>query len=199
MVNEEGEVEDVLDCNSMGLFGLTETRESTTPPTPLRLEGSVWWVPISGASHNFISPGFATALGLPIEKGRSLGVKLGDGHRIFTGGKCNKMEVMLEDFTTTVDAFVLKLGDLDMILGVAWLQRFGKVTFDWEAMMRPTQADSLLSILLEGEIASDNYHKLTQQQQELGKEHVGLPPKREVSHAIKLRKDTAPVSVRLYR
>ncbi|KAI5444775.1 hypothetical protein KIW84_013160 [Lathyrus oleraceus] len=44
------------------------------------------------------------------------------------------MEVCLNDFTTSVDAYVLELGDLDMILGVAWLQRFGKVTFDWEKM-----------------------------------------------------------------
>jgi hypothetical protein len=56
--------------------------------------------------------------------------------------------------------------------------------------MRPTQVDSLLSILLEeGEIASDNSHKLIQQQQELQQiltsyqgvfeEHVELPTKRE--------------------
>ena len=61
-------------------------------------------------------------------------VKLGDGHRVTTKGRCRNMEVHLGKFTTQIDAFVLELGDLDMILGVAWLQRFGKVTFDWEKM-----------------------------------------------------------------
>jgi len=44
------------------------------------------------------------------------------------------MEVQLGEFHTEVEAYVLELGNLDMILGVAWLQRFGKVTFDWEHM-----------------------------------------------------------------
>lgn len=38
-------------------------------------------------------------------------------------------------FLTTVDAFLLELGDLDMILGVPWLQGFGKFSFDWEDMI----------------------------------------------------------------
>lgn len=150
MINEEGEViaievkedeEEVLDCNSMGLCGITESKTtlSNNPPTTLRLKGSLNGISIvvlidSGASHNFVSPHVATALGLNVEHGRSMGVKLGDGHRVTTKGRCRNMEVHLGKFTTQIDAFVLELGDLDMILGVAWLQRFGKVTFDWEKM-----------------------------------------------------------------
>ena len=76
MINEEGEViaievkedeEEVLDCNSMGLCGITESKTtlSNNPPTTLRLKGSLNGISIvvlidSGASHNFVSPHVAT-------------------------------------------------------------------------------------------------------------------------------------------
>jgi hypothetical protein len=99
-VREDEEEEEVLDCNSMGLFGITEskTKMSNNPPTTLRLKGSLNEVSVvilidSGVSHNFVSPHVATALGLNVEQGRSMGVKLGDGHRVTTKGRCRKMEV----------------------------------------------------------------------------------------------------------
>jgi len=33
-----------------------------------------------------------------------------------------------------VDVYVLELGGLDLILGVAWLKGLGKVVMDWEEM-----------------------------------------------------------------
>lgn len=53
---------------------------------------------------------------------------LGDGHKITTAGKCKNLQ--LGKFTSLVDAYVLELGDLDLILGVEWMRKFGKVTFD---------------------------------------------------------------------
>lgn len=252
-INEEGEViaievkedeEEVLDCNSMGLFGIIETniKSNNTPPTTLRLQGSLKGVSImilidNGASHNFVSPHVASALGLNVEQGRSMGVKLGDGHRVSTRGRCRKLEVCLNDFTTSVDAYVLELGDLDMILGVAWLQRLRKVTFDWEMMtisflwegkmmelhgqffttkevstnnISHAPMDFLHSLLEEEVVPANEVQELTEvQKQELNEllrkfkgvfeENTGLPPKREINHAIELQKDDGPVSVRPYR
>lgn len=42
------------------------------------------------------------------------------------------MEIAFGNFKTTVDTFMLELGDVDMILGVSWLQKQGKVTSDWK-------------------------------------------------------------------
>lgn len=53
---------------------------------------------------------------------------------MFIKGKCHQLAVQLGNFTTELDAYVLELGGLDMIMGVEWLQRFGKVTFDLEHM-----------------------------------------------------------------
>lgn len=88
----------------------------------------------SEVSHNFIAPQVAPALGLKVEQNRCLGARLGDGHRVTTRGKCQNLEVLLGNFPTVVGAYVLGLGDLDLILGASWMQRFGKVTFDWDEM-----------------------------------------------------------------
>ncbi|XP_027936242.1 uncharacterized protein LOC114191269 [Vigna unguiculata] len=149
-INEEGEViaielreEEVdrtLECGSMGLFAEVEIScGGRNRPSTLRLEGRLHGVALgvlidSGASHNFISPHVVVAMELKVDKGKSMGVRLGDGHKVSTVGKCKELEIQLGEFSTVVAPYVLELGDVDMILGVAWLQRFGKVTFDWEEM-----------------------------------------------------------------
>lgn len=65
---KENEEEEVLDCNSMGLFGFKEISNSKTPPLTFRLEGRLMGVNIVvlniKASHNFVSPEVAKTLGL---------------------------------------------------------------------------------------------------------------------------------------
>ncbi|KAJ9543643.1 hypothetical protein OSB04_023350 [Centaurea solstitialis] len=132
---KEDECEEVLECNSIGLFAGVEQINAETSNT-LRIRGWVKGVPVevlvdSGASHSFISPHVATALDMPIASDRRLGVRLGDGHRVMTQGECKGVELLLDNFGTVVDAFILEMGHLDMILGVSWLKKQGKVTFDW--------------------------------------------------------------------
>jgi len=147
-VNEEGEIiaseemeqkeESTLDCGAMGMFGGVEIggNEKIIPST-LRLEASINGVFVvvlvdSGASHNFIFPHVVAALGLEMENEKPIGVQLGDGHKIPTLGRCKPVTIQFGNFHTVVIPHVLELGGLDMILGVAWLQEFGKVTFDWK-------------------------------------------------------------------
>lgn len=59
-------------------------------------------------------------MGLDDEQGRSIGVKLGDGHRVATIGRCKSVEIQLGNFQTVVAPYVLELGSSDMILEVAW-------------------------------------------------------------------------------
>jgi len=46
-------------------------------------------------------------------------------------GKSERFEVQFGKFSTMLDAYVLELEGSDMVLGVTWLQRLGKVSFDW--------------------------------------------------------------------
>lgn len=88
----------------------------------------------SGATHNFVAPQVITALNIPMDPTKRFGVRLGDGHMIVTRGKCTGLPLLVGDNDITVDAYVLDLGGVDMILGVAWLATLGKVEMDWGAM-----------------------------------------------------------------
>ncbi|WVZ22625.1 hypothetical protein V8G54_001169 [Vigna mungo] len=129
-VNEAGEViasetqeeedDHTLECGSMGLFAEVEVPwGGRNNPTTLRIEGLLNGVTLGE---------------LKVDKRKQIGVRFGDGHRVSTAGKCEKLDIQLGEFSTTVEPYVLELGDVDMILGVSWLRRFGKVTFDWEEM-----------------------------------------------------------------
>ncbi|KAJ1378573.1 Aspartic peptidase, active site [Sesbania bispinosa] len=135
---EEGECS-VLDCKKMW-DGYNSMDDKSQPLKTLKLEGSVNGIPIlilvdSGATHNFISPKVVKALGISVEKAdKGLDIRLGDGSRAFTKGICSKLEVSMGKYTCTIDAWVLDMGGLDLILGVAWLRTLGDVTANWETM-----------------------------------------------------------------
>lgn len=153
MINEEGEVivielkeeyeETSLECNSLGIFRMTEMAKLLKPPTPMRLEGKVKGIEVqvlavladNGATNCFINSKVAVVLSLVVEPNVELGVKLGDGHKVTTVARCRNVEVQLGNFTTKVIAYMLELGDLGLILGTAWMRQFGKITFVWENMV----------------------------------------------------------------
>jgi len=118
---------DPLDCGFMSLFGFMDANQGCKiSPSTLLLEGKVKRVSVlvvidSGASHNFISPQVVSILGIVVEQGKPIRVRLGDGHRVATGGKCRGMKVQLGEFLTEVHAYVLELGNLYMIFEVVWL------------------------------------------------------------------------------
>ncbi|WVZ04691.1 hypothetical protein V8G54_018037 [Vigna mungo] len=136
----EGEDDRTLECGSIELFAEVEAPwDGRNRSSTLRIKGSLNGVTLevlidSGASHNFISPHIVAALKLKVDKRKMIGVRLGYRHWVSTAGKCGKLNVQLGEFFTTVEPYVLELEDIDMILGVSWLRRFGKVTFDWEEM-----------------------------------------------------------------
>jgi hypothetical protein len=110
--DEEREIED-LECKAIGLFALTDT--SDVGVRTMKLEGFVQGASVlvlidSGATHNFISPTVVEALGLPITNTKPMGVRLGDGHRIMTFGKCEGVKLEIGNVHVTVEAYVLGLG-----------------------------------------------------------------------------------------
>lgn len=121
----------------MGLIELNGMAKTVKQPATMKLEGRLMGIHVqtlvdSGASHCFIDSKVATTLGMVVEKNAVLGVKLGDGHRVTTVGKCRNLEIQLGNFTIQINAYVLELGDLDVVLGASWMRMFGKVTFDWQ-------------------------------------------------------------------
>ncbi|MCH94240.1 enzymatic polyprotein [Trifolium medium] len=90
----------------------------------MKIEGRIANVDVlvlidSGASHNFISPQIATALGLDVTPIPVKNIKLGDGHKVVSKGMCAGIMMKLGSVEISVDALVLELGGLDMVLGVS--------------------------------------------------------------------------------
>ncbi|XP_050914793.1 uncharacterized protein LOC127129699 [Lathyrus oleraceus] len=148
IVNDEGEIvvleaeskeelaQEELECKTMGLFGVSTNLNQVRA---MKLEGCLQGASIlvlidSGATHNFISPKVVETLGFPMVPSNPLGVKLGDGHRVLTRGRCNGIQLNVGAVQICFDAYVLELGGVYLILGVVWLETLGKVTMDWKEM-----------------------------------------------------------------
>ncbi|KAG9458686.1 hypothetical protein H6P81_003194 [Aristolochia fimbriata] len=105
----------------------------------MKLFGSIDGTPIrllvdSGASHNFISHTLVRKLGLSIDDTTEFGVHLGDGHRVLSRGLCKELKVQIGDIQIAVDCYPFDLGGVDLILGVAWLEKLGKMRVEWRKM-----------------------------------------------------------------
>ncbi|XP_020229308.1 uncharacterized protein LOC109810295 [Cajanus cajan] len=133
----DSEEEPEPECKSMGLLGMEEG-ESLHSKT-MRMAGSLFGVVVevlidSGAAYNFISTELTQTLGIEVQDSIRMGIKLGDGHRVLTRGKCSGLVLKFQDTKFQIDAYVLELGGMDLILGVACLRTLGKVLMDWRDM-----------------------------------------------------------------
>ncbi|PNX92555.1 retrotransposon-related protein, partial [Trifolium pratense] len=128
----EGDEEEIeAECKLLGVLG------SMGEYHTMKICGKIAGIEVvvlidSGASHNFISPDVTTALGLPVTPTIAKSIKLGDGHRVFSQGTCEGVQIALGSESFEVDALVLDLGGLDVVLGVSWLSTLGKVVMDWK-------------------------------------------------------------------
>lgn len=86
----------------------------------------------SGATHNFISPSAVDKCRLNTTKESQLEVLLGTGVSVQGTGVCRGVQIMLPEMRFQADFVVLELGQVDIILGVQWLQTLGVCTVDWE-------------------------------------------------------------------
>ncbi|KAJ9550331.1 hypothetical protein OSB04_014376 [Centaurea solstitialis] len=103
----------------------------------MKLEGLLHGIPIvilvdSGATHNFISRRLTEALDLLITTFSGIKIKLGDEHKVLVTRKCVNLPIVLDECEFTIDALLFEMGNLDMVLGIAWLKTLGEVIHNWE-------------------------------------------------------------------
>ncbi|CAJ2667675.1 unnamed protein product [Trifolium pratense] len=132
---EDNEIEEEVEaeCKLIGVLG--SMGEYKTMKIGGKLENIDVVVLIdSGASHNFISPNLATALGLAVKPVAERKIKLGDGHEVVSKGVCEGLSLILGNMKVVVDVLILDLGGLNVVLGVSWLCTLGKVLMDWKTL-----------------------------------------------------------------
>ena len=79
----------------------------------------------SGATHNFIHNRVVEERELPGEKGTQFGVTTGDGTKCKGRGVCRRVELRLKDITIVADFLAIELENVDVILGMQWLDTTG--------------------------------------------------------------------------
>lgn len=95
-----------------------------------------------GATHNFISLEFVEELGIVVDDAAVFGVSLGNGDAIKGKGLCKNVELIIDGrISITVDMLPLELGNLDIILGVQWLETLGTVINNWKTQVMQFEAE----------------------------------------------------------
>ena len=88
----------------------------------------------SGATNNFIHEIVAEAQGLNIEPGTQFGVTIGDGTRCKGKGICRRVELRLKELTIVADFLAVELGNVDVVLGMQWLDTTGTTKVHWPSL-----------------------------------------------------------------
>ena len=158
---EEGEEMEMpvanVECQTMDLH--IYSTAGITRPSTMKIQGLLRKHPIvilidSGASHNFFSADLVQKMGLTVTPTKELGVKLGDGHTVPCKGLCRAVDISAGELKITADCYPFKLGGVDLILGIAWLETLGEVRVNWQKMtmtfatggfLRKLQGDPALS------------------------------------------------------
>ncbi|VFQ87158.1 unnamed protein product [Cuscuta campestris] len=126
------------------------------PPRSLRLMGRIGSHDVrvlidGGSTHNFIHPEIVARLQLPLQAVTPFWVYVGNGDAMPCASRCVGVPLLMQTHLFSVDLFVLQIHGQDIVLGVQWLQQFGKVSqdyaqltleFTWEGRSVQIQGDN---------------------------------------------------------
>ena len=109
--------------------------EGLTTPSTFKIKGSVEGKEVMvmidcGVTHNFISTHLVEELNIPTAETTSYGVIMGSKKAVQGKGMCKGVTVELPVLTIVEDFLSLKLGNLNMVLGMEWLRKQGAMTVD---------------------------------------------------------------------
>lgn len=105
-------------------------------PHTTKLRGAVGDVQalilIDRATHNFIDERLIVKLGLVPEQTGSYVVITGSGRPVRGGGVCRNVTLMMQGYSVTTDFLPLELNNVDVILGIQWLETLGEMRVNWK-------------------------------------------------------------------
>lgn len=129
----EEEVPEFAECAVLS----TRSAMGISSPKTIKLRRSVQEVQAivlidSGATHNFIDSRLMRELGLVAEETQSFGVITGSGKPVRGGGICRNVTLTMQGYSITTDFLPLDLNNVDIILGIQWLETLGEMRVNWK-------------------------------------------------------------------
>ncbi|GJX79417.1 retrotransposon-related protein [Tanacetum coccineum] len=85
----------------------------------------------NGSTHNFMRPYVVERMRLPLEATKAFKVYIGSGETLLGENVCSRVNLHMQGLEVEVDLYVLPMQGPDVVLGIQWLQRLGKVTHDY--------------------------------------------------------------------
>ncbi|GKB71997.1 ty3-gypsy retrotransposon protein [Tanacetum coccineum] len=85
----------------------------------------------NGSTHNFVRPDVVKKMQLPVASTKAFKVYIGSGESLLCERVCSQVTLCMQELTIEVDLYVLPMKGPDVVLGIQWLQKLGKVTHDY--------------------------------------------------------------------
>lgn len=102
----------------------------------------------SGSTHNFLDPLVVKAAKLSVQKDVGLQVKVANGARVMSHGKCEET-VTIQGSKFVIPFHILELGGCDVVLGIQWLKTLGSIQWNFNNMSLQFERDGS-KLLLQG-------------------------------------------------
>lgn len=148
---KEEEAAEFAECAALS----TKSAMGISSPRTIKLRGAVNDVQLivlidSGATHNFIDHRLMRHLGLVAEETRGYGVITGSGEPVRGGGICRDVTLKMQGYSVTFDFLPLELNNVDIILGIQWLETLGEMRVNWKLQTMKIPMEGKM-ITLQGE------------------------------------------------
>jgi hypothetical protein len=166
----------------------------------------------SGASHSFISSSFVAKYNLPIATMKHTVLVSSPGGEMRTKHICPAVSISIRGVDFLSNLILLDSKDIDIILGMDWLRKYGRVIQCAKRAVRLTKEDGTTiefvvakqsnqaSTVNQAKVTSLEEIKVVQEYPDVFPEDLpGMPPYRDIEFIIELLPGTPPISKRPYR
>jgi hypothetical protein len=112
--------------------GVIATLSSVLRYDTLRIRGTIqgqWAIALidGGATHNFIDTSLVSRRALQTKEFEGFDVAVADGHTMECLDRLSDLEIRLGNYIMRDTSYVVYLLDIDVVLGVQWLIKLGKI------------------------------------------------------------------------
>nr|GFA31209.1 retrotransposon-related protein [Tanacetum cinerariifolium] len=84
-----------------------------------------------GSTYNFVQPSVVEQMQLPITTTKPFEASIDSGETLLCENICSHITIRIQGLAMEVDLYVLPINGHDIVLGIQWLQKLGKVSHDY--------------------------------------------------------------------